>query len=69
MCLGLIQFWIGQKHLIREDFSKKTKLLNLKDWALILSLSFLNSPITLSFLALNNIFTIYFYEILAGLIF
>ena len=69
MCVGLIQFWIGQKHLIREDFSKKTKLLNLKDWALILSLSFLNIPITLSFLALNNIFTIYFYEILAGLIF
>ncbi len=68
MCIGLIQFWIGQKHLIREDFSKKTKLLNFKDWALILSLSFVNIPITLSFLALNNIFTIYFYEILSVLI-
>ena len=68
MCIGLIQFWIGQKYLIREDFSKKTKLLNFKDWALILSLSFVNIPITLSFLALNNIFTIYFYEILSVLI-
>ena len=68
MCLGLIQFWIGQKYLIKEDFSKKTKLLTFKDWTLILSLSFLNIPITLGFLGLNNIFSIYFYEILFVLI-
>ena len=68
MTLGLIQFGFGQKHLIKEDFSKKTKLLNLRDWTLITALSVLNIPITISFLALNDIFTIYFYEILCGLI-
>ena len=68
MTLGLIQFGFGQKHLIQEDFSKKTKLLNLRDWTLIAALSVLNIPIILLFLALNNIFIIYFYEILCGLI-
>ena len=68
MTLGLIQFGFGQKHLIQEDFSKKTKLLNLRDWTLITALSILNIPIILLFLALNNIFIIYFYEILCGLI-
>ena len=68
MTLGLIQFGFGQKHLIKEDFSKKTKLLNLRDWTLITVLSALNIPMILLFLALNNIFIIYFYEILCGLI-
>ena len=68
MTLGLIQFGFGQKHLIQEDFSKKTKLLNLRDWTLITALSILNIPIIILFLALNNIFIIYFYEILCGLI-
>ncbi|MDC0423443.1 peptide MFS transporter [Methylophilaceae bacterium] len=64
MLAGLIQFYLGQNKIIREDFSKKTKKLNFNDWRSIMFLSLINIPIILLIFEINNFINQYLYELL-----
>jgi len=65
MLAGLIQFYIGQNKIIKEDMTLQSKTLNLKDWSLISFISVINIPLILVILYMNQIFNNYFFEILA----
>jgi proton-dependent oligopeptide transporter, POT family len=64
MLAGLIQFYLGQNKIIREDFSKKTKKLNFNDWRSIMFLSLINIPIILLIFEINNFINQYLYQLL-----
>ena len=64
MLAGLIQFYLGQKKIIQEDVSKKTKRLNFSDWRLIIFLSLINIPIILLIFEINSFINHYLYELL-----
>ena len=65
MLAGLIQFYIGQNKIIKEDITLQSKTLNLKDWILISFISVINIPLILVILYMNQLFNNYFFEILA----
>jgi len=65
MLAGLIQFYIGQNKIIKEDMTLQSKTLNLKDWSLISFISVINIPLILVILYMNQLFNNYFFEILA----
>ena len=65
MLAGLVQFYIGQNKIIKEDTTLQSKTLNLKDWILISFISVINIPLILVILYMNQIFNNYFFEILA----
>ena len=65
MLAGLIQFYIGQNKIIKEDMTLQSKTLNLKDWLLISFISVINIPLILVILYMNQLFNNYFFEILA----
>ena len=65
MLAGLIQFYIGQNKIIKEDTTLQSKTLNLKDWSLISFISVINIPLILVILYMNQLFNNYFFEILA----
>ena len=65
MLAGLVQFYIGQNKIIKEDTTLQSKTLNLKDWSLISFISVINIPLILVILYMNQIFNNYFFEILA----
>ena len=68
MLAGLIQFYIGQNKIIKEDISSQSKKLNLADWGIITLVSLINLPLILVILELNQIINDFFFEILAILI-
>ena len=65
MLAGLVQFYIGQNKIIKEDTTLQSKTLNLKDWLLISFISVINIPLILVILYMNQLFNNYFFEILA----
>lgn len=65
MLAGLIQFYIGQNKIIKEDITLQSKTLNPKDWILISFISVINIPLILVILYMNQLFNNYFFEILA----
>jgi POT family proton-dependent oligopeptide transporter len=67
MLAGLIQFYLGQKKIIQEDVSKKTKKLNFSDWRSITFLSLINVPIILLIFEVNIFINDYLYELLTSL--
>ena len=68
MLAGLIQFYIGQNKIIKEDISSQSKKLNPADWGIITLVSLINLPLILVILELNQIINDFFFEILAILI-
>mgnify|MGYP005992224237 FL=1 len=68
MLAGLIQFYIGQNKIIKEDISSQSKKLNPADWGIITLVSVINLPLILVILELNQIINDFFFEILAILI-
>ena len=68
MLAGLIQFYIGQNKIIKEDISSQSKKLNPADWGIITLVSVINLPLILVILELNQIINDLFFEILAILI-
>jgi len=68
MMAGLIQFYIGQNKIIKEDISLQSKKLKPFDWGLIALISLINIPLILIILELNQIINDFFFEILAMLI-
>ena len=68
MLAGLIQFYIGQNKIIKEDISSQSKKLNPADWGIISLISLINLPLILVILELNQIINDFFFEILAILI-
>lgn len=68
MLAGLIQFYIGQNKIIKEDISSQSKKLKPFDWGLIALISLINLPLILVILELNQIINDFFFEILAILI-
>ena len=68
MLAGLIQFYIGQNKIIKEDTSSQSKKLNPADWGIITLVSVINLPLILVILELNQIINDFFFEILAILI-
>ena len=68
MLAGLIQFYIGQNKIIKEDISSQSKKLNPADWRIIILVSLINLPLILVILELNQIINDFFFEILAILI-
>ena len=68
MLAGLIQFYIGQNKIIKEDISSQSKKLNPADWGIIALVSVINLPLILVILELNQIINDFFFEILAILI-
>ena len=68
MLAGLIQFYIGQNKIIKEDISSQSKKLNPVDWGIITLVSVINLPLILVILELNQIINDFFFEILAILI-
>ena len=64
MFAGLIQFYLGQKKIIQEDFSKKTRRLNFSDWRSIIFLSLINIPIIILIFEINIIINNNLYELL-----
>ena len=65
MLAGLIQFYLGQNKIIKEDVSKKTKRLNFEDWKSITFLSLINIPIILLIFEINDFINAYFYQLLS----
>jgi len=68
MLAGLIQFYLGQNKIIKEDISSQSKKLNPADWGIITLVSLINLPLILVILELNQIINDFFFEILAILI-
>ena len=68
MLAGLIQFYIGQNKIIKEDISSQSKKLNPADWGIISLISLINLPLILVILELNQIINDFFFEILTILI-
>ena len=68
MLAGLIQFYLGQNKIIKEDISSQSKKLNPADWGIITLVSVINLPLILVILELNQIINDFFFEILAILI-
>ena len=68
MLAGLIQFYIGQNKIIKEDISSQSKKLNPADWGIITLVSLINLPLILVILELNQIINDFFFEILTILI-
>ncbi len=68
MLAGLIQLYIGQNKIIKEDISSQSKKLNPADWGIITLVSLINLPLILVILELNQIINDFFFEILAILI-
>lgn len=68
MLAGLIQFYIGQNKIIKEDISSQSKKLNPADWGIITLVSVINLPLILVILELNQIINDFFFEILTILI-
>lgn len=68
MLAGLIQFYIGQNKIIKEDISSQSKKLNPADWGIITLVSLINLPLIIVILELNQIINDFFFEILAILI-
>lgn len=68
MLAGLIQFYIGQNKIIKEDISSQSKKLNPADWGIITLVSVINLPLILVILELNQIINDFFFEILAILL-
>ena len=65
MLAGLIQFYLGQNKIIKEDVSKKTKRLNFEDWKSITFLSLINIPIILLIFEINDFINAYLYQLLS----
>ena len=65
MLAGLIQFYLGQNKIIKEDVSKKTKRLNFEDWKSITFLSLINIPIILLIFEMNDFINAYLYQLLS----
>ena len=67
MLAGLIQFYIGQNKIIKEDISSQSKKLNPADWGLI-TLVHNQSPLILVILELNQIINDFFFEIILAIL-
>ena len=64
MLAGLMQFYLGQNKIIKEDLSQKTKKLNFTDWGSIIFLSLINIPIILLIFEINIFINDNLYELL-----
>ena len=55
MFIGLFHFALNQKQIVEDDLSKTSSLLTLKDWWLVITISFINIPLVLSLLKIHTL--------------
>ena len=55
MFIGLFHFAWNQKQIVEDDLSKTSSLLTLKDWWLVITISFINIPLVLSLLKIHTL--------------